>query len=263
MQPIALWPQSRLTKHELAEDNPTLTPFLLGGAGRGCVIVFPGGGYGARAEHERTPIARWFNSLGVNSFVLDYRVAPYRHPVPLQDALRAIRIVRARAEEFGVNPSQIGVLGFSAGGHLAASAATLFDKGDAQAADPIDRLSSRPDAAILCYPVISTGPYGHEGSMNNLLGENPDPELLRLLSLESSVTADNPPTFLWHTSDDEAVPVENSLMFAAALRAKKVPFALHVYPHGRHGLGLAKDTPEVSSWTDQCALWLRGIGFAT
>lgn len=246
------------------EDRPELTPYLLEGESpQACVIVCPGGGYARRAPHEGEPIARWLNAVGVAACVLDYRVAPYRHPQPLHDVQRAVRIVRQRAQEWRLDPQRVGVLGFSAGGHLAASAATLFDAGDPAATDAIARQSSRPDAAILCYPVITFGgTFAHSGSCRNLLGEAPDPEDMRKLSLENAVTAQTPPVFLWHTSDDGAVPVENALLFAQALRRHGVKYALHVFPTGRHGLGLAEDQPAVRQWTGLCANWLREIGFA-
>jgi acetyl esterase/lipase len=262
--PIFLWPDGAPgALGSTMEDKPRLTPFIPAGDGPfGCVIVCPGGGYGGRAGHEAAPIAKWLNSLGVASFVLDYRVRPYKHPTPLGDAQRGIRLVRARAAEWHIDPKRIGILGFSAGGHLATSAATLFDAGKADAADPIDRQSSRPDALIACYPVISFGEFRHHGSMVNLIGENPDPDLRKKLSLENSVTPQTPPTFLWHTSDDGAVPVENSLLLAMALRKNKVLFSLHVFPHGSHGLGLAANVPEVKEWPMLCGEWLKGIGFA-
>ena len=222
----------------------------------------PGGGYGGRADHEGEPIARMLNEHGIAGFVCHYRVAPYRHPVPLMDASRAIRWVRRHADEYNVNPKRVGVLGFSAGGHLASTVATHYDAGEARAADPVEREGSRPDAAVLCYPVISfEPPFRHVGSMNNLLGADP-PDGLRLsLSNELQVTEDTPPTFLWHTAEDAGVPVENSLLFASALSAKGVPFELHVYPHGAHGLGLAPDDPHVATWARLCGEWLKGLGF--
>ncbi|MCL5269001.1 MAG: alpha/beta hydrolase [bacterium] len=247
---------------EISKEIPRLTPYLLQGVEpRGCVIVFPGGGYVGRAPHESEPIARWLNSLGLASFVLDYRVMPNRHPVPLQDAQRAIRLVRHRAHEFGVDPGHIGILGFSAGGHLAATAGTLFDAGDPAAPDPIDRVSSRPDAMVLCYAVISFLKYSHIGSLKNLLGDHPTQELLTRLSAERQVTADTPPAFIWHTADDPVVPVANSLMMAQAMSDASRSFELHVFPHGRHGMGLAADDPSVSAWTALCGEWLRGLGF--
>lgn len=263
--PFALWTGDVPGKH--AEDTsglPTLTPYYADGEQpTSAVIVFPGGGYGMRAEHERTPIAQWLRSLGINAFILDYRVAPYRNPVPLQDALRAIRTVRANHRRLGVDPERIGILGFSAGGHLAATASTHFEPGNLASPDPVEQVSSRPDAAILCYPVVTFGDGRHSGSMINLLGDNPDEALVRSLSNETQVTGETPPTFIWHTADDEAVPVENALLYASALARHQVPFDLHVYEHGRHGLGLAADDPHVSQWVPACASWLRQRGFLT
>jgi acetyl esterase/lipase len=228
----------------------------------GAVVVCPGGGYAGRAPHEADPVAQWLNAAGIAGFVCHYRVAPYRHPVPLMDASRAVRWVRHYAEGFGVKPDRIGILGFSAGGHLASTVGTHFDAGDPAATDPIDRKSCRPDAAILCYPVITfEPPFRHEGSMQNLLGPAPPDDLRLSLSNELQVTADTPPTFLWHTADDAGVHVENSLRFASALSAGGVPYELHVYPHGAHGLGLAPDDPHIGSWTRLCAEWLHSLGF--
>ncbi len=262
-QTFPLWPTGAPGARGTApEDTPRLTPFPLDTPGpHAAVIVCPGGGYAMRAPHEGAPIAQWLNSLGVAAFVLDYRVAPYRHPVPHGDAQRAIRTVRARADEWSIDPARIGILGFSAGGHLCVSAATIFDEGDPLAADPVERASSRPDAFIACYPVITFGEHRHDGSMRNLLGPEPDPELRERLTLENRVTPDTPPGFLWHTADDAAVPVENALLLVGAMRRCGVPFALHVFAHGPHGLGLAPQHPDVAQWTNLCAGWLKGIGF--
>lgn len=245
----------------LSDQVPGLRPFIIdSGEMRGAVIVCPGGGYQVLAEHEGEPIARWLNSVGVHAFVLNYRVAPYRHPYPLIDAQRAIRYVRYHASGWNIDPDRIGILGFSAGGHLVSTAGTHWDRG-LDSSDSIDAVSCRPDAMILCYPVISFGEFGHIGSMHNLLGPSPDQALISLLSNETLVAEDTPPAFLWHTADDEAVSVENSLAFAAALSRNRVPFELHVFETGRHGLGLAPDNPDVAVWTDLCADWLRRLGF--
>ncbi|MBM7564134.1 alpha/beta hydrolase [Paenibacillus sacheonensis] len=258
---IELWPEGApYAAGTTDEDRPALTPYPAAGS-KGAVIVCPGGGYGMRADHEGEPIALWLNSIGISAFVLRYRVAPYKHPSPLLDAQRAIRYVRLHAAEYGIDPEKIGILGFSAGGHLASSAATLYDSGRLEADDPIDRMSSRPNAAILCYPVISMGPAGHSGSLANLLGDEPDAALVARMSTELQVTADTPPTFLWHTSDDAAVPVENALLFAAALSRAGVPFDLHVYEKGPHGMGLAERDPHVGNWTTVCGLWLKRYDF--
>jgi acetyl esterase/lipase len=256
---IELWPEGApWAQGNTDEDIPAIMPYPVGELGRGAVIVCPGGGYGMRADHEGEPIALWLNSIGISAFVLRYRVAPYRYPCALADVQRAVRYVRHHAGSYGINGAKIGVLGFSAGGHLTASIGTHYDSGNPDAVDPIDRHSCRPDVIIPCYPVITMKPpYTHEGSMLNLLGDNPDPELIERMSCESQVTPDTPPTFLWHTSDDPAVPVENALLFASELSKNKVPFDLHVYEKGHHGLGLAEEDPHVSTWSSLCGLWLE------
>lgn len=256
MNPIPLWPEV------LTPENPTLTPFLLPGDQiRAAVVVCPGGGYSGRAPHEGAPIARWLNSLGLHAFVCDYRVAPNRHPAPLDDAQRALRLVRHHAQTWKIDPRRVGLLGFSAGGHLVCSVGNFGTDGDPLASDVIARKSGRADAVIACYPVISSGPFAHRGSFDNLLGEQPDSVLLAQLSLETTVSDKNPPTFIWFTADDAAVPVENGLLYASALSRHRVPFALHVYPRGNHGLGLAAENGPVSAWTTTCGEWLSGIGF--
>jgi acetyl esterase/lipase len=246
-------------------DIPTLAVFEapVERASRAAIIVCPGGGYGHHAEHEGAPIARWLNSLGIAAAVLKYRLGPrYHHPAMLQDAQHAIRTLRARAPDWELDPQRIGILGFSAGGHLASTAATHFDPGNPIARDPIERVSSRPDLAILLYPVISLEPpVGHAGSQRNLLGEEPDGELVQFLSNERHVTPSTPPTFLFHTADDAGVPAENSLLFALALARAGVPYELHIYAKGRHGVGLAREDPVLSTWTARCADWLQGLGF--
>jgi acetyl esterase/lipase len=211
-------------------------------------------------DHEGTQIADWLNSIGVTAFILKYRLAAtsHRHPVPMLDGQRAIRTVRARAKEWELDPTKVGVIGFSAGGHLASTLGTHFDAGNSDASDPIDRVSSRPDFLILCYPVISmTADFIHKGSRNNLLGPNPDEKLLRSLSNETQVTAETPPTFLFHTHEDTGVLPDNSIAFYSALRKAGVPAELHIYEKGRHGIGLAKDVPGTSSWPEQCREWLK------
>jgi len=264
---LLLWPDGAPGALGTApEDRPKITLYhapaaAASGAG---VVVCPGGGYGTLAsDHEGKQVAEWLNSLGVSAFVLQYRVGPrYRHPVPLQDAQRAIRLVRAHAKDFGVDPGRLGILGFSAGGHLAATTGTHFDAGRPGAPDPIDRMGSRPDFMVLAYPVMSmSAAYAHRGSVRNLLGDTPDPQLAEDLSNEKRVTAQTPPAFLFHTADDPGVPVENSLAFAQALHQAGVPVELHVFPKGRHGVGLAPDDPVLSRWPGLCAAWLRAMGF--
>jgi len=247
-------------------DRPSLTLYSLAGGqpARSAVVVCPGGGYaGLAMDHEGRQVAEWLNSLGIAAFILKYRLAPrYHHPAMMEDAQRALRYVRAHAQEWGIAPDRIGIWGFSAGGHLASTAATHFDAGNPSATDTIERASSRPDFAILAYPVITCSEwFKHEGSCKNLLGDNPDPKLAEYLSNEKQVTAQTPPTFLFHTNDDETVPAENSVAFYMALRKAHVPAELHIYQHGPHGVGLAQKDPVLSSWPRRLADWLRFRGF--
>jgi acetyl esterase/lipase len=245
-------------------DVPTLAvyPAPADKANGAAVVICPGGGYGVLADHEGHPVAVWLNGLGVTGAVLKYRLGPrYHHPAPLQDAARALRTLRARAGELKLDPHRIGILGFSAGGHLASTLSTHFDAGDANAADPVDRAGSRPDFSILVYPVISfTTEYTHTGSRTNLLGNSPTPELMELLSNEKQVTAQTPPTFLVHTAEDKGVPAENSLLYALALRKAGVPVEMHLYEKGPHGFGMAAGDPVLGTWPDRCAAWMRGRG---
>lgn len=249
---------------EFGQPIPTLKPYIVANASQptSAIIVCPGGGYARKADHEGGDVAEWLNSIGISAFVLDYRVAPYRHPYPLEDARRAIQYVKYHAEKYNVRSDQVGILGFSAGGHLAATAATNFSYEDKSKLDPIAGISSRPDCLVLCYPVISFESFYHKGSRVNLIGEDPDSELITQLSLEHQVNSGIPPTFIWHTADDQGVPVENSLMFASALSKAQVSFEMHVFPRGRHGLGLAKSNPEVGVWTELCDEWFTQIGFS-
>ena len=265
-EPMPLWPGG---PPGVAKDAPGLRPTLTlyqpspEKATGAVVVVCPGGGYGGHADHEGRPIAEWLNGLGITAVVLKYRLAPHsHHPAMLEDAARAVRTVRASAEAWKVDPRRVGVLGFSAGGHLASTIATHFDAGNPNATDPVDRMSSRPDRAILIYPVISlVTPYTHNGSKRNLLGEDPAPSLAESLSNELQVTPQAPPTFLAHTDQDSAVPPENSLLFALALRKAKVPVELHVFEKGQHGLGLGRPGFAFSEWPQLCARWLDGQGF--
>jgi acetyl esterase/lipase len=248
----------------IGQPAPTLTPYLVHSkTPTGLVIVLPGGGYEFKAEYEGGPIAEWLNEVGFSAAVLDYRVAPYNHPYPLLDAKRAIQFVRSRSAEWGVDPQHVGILGFSAGGHLAASTGTHLEAFPEMPDDPVARLGSRPDALILCYAVLSFGQYGHVGSMENLLGPNPPASLRATLSNELQVTRQTPPAFIWQTATDGAVPPENALLFAQALHANGVPFELHIFPAGPHGKALALDDPIVGQWRSLCAAWLKGLGFVT
>jgi acetyl esterase/lipase len=264
---LELWPGGApLAQGAGDEDRPTLAVYLPERPVGTGVVVCPGGGYRNLAiDHEGEQIARWWNSQGVAAFVLKYRLGPkYRHPVQLGDVQRAIRTVRAGAWRWGVRPDRIGVMGFSAGGHLASTAATHFDAGDAAAADPIARASSRPDFAVLCYPVVSmTSEFTHQGSKTNLLGERPDAALAEALSSEKRVTAQTPPTFLFHTHEDTVVPVENSIHFYLALRRAGVPAEMHIFERGRHGVGLAWSDRVLSEWPGLLANWLYSRGLLT
>jgi acetyl esterase/lipase len=208
-------------------------------------------------------VAEWLNTLGVAAHVLRYRLGPrYHHPCQVSDANRAVRMVRAQAGGNGLDPKRVGVLGFSAGGHLASTAGTHFDAGIPDAAGPVDRQSCRPDLMVLIYPVISFLEYVHEGTRRNLLGDAPDPKLLELLSNDRQVTAETPPAFLVHTCADTGVPCENSLLFTMAMRRAKVPVECHLYVPGEHGFGLGGNDPVLSTWPKLCGLWLAALGFA-
>jgi acetyl esterase/lipase len=230
---------------------------------RAAVIVCPGGGYVRLAvAKEGSEVTRFLNSLGVSAFVLKYRVAPYRHPAPLRDVLRAVRWVRSHADELGVDAGRIGVFGSSAGGHLAASAGTLFDSSEGKTGAPLDSVAARPDFIALLYPVITMKePHAHAGSRKALLGPDPAPSAIEAASLELHVRRETPPTFIVHTAEDKSVPVENSLAFYQALRAAAIPAEMHLYEKGPHGFGLRKDLGPASEWPARFAEWLRAQGF--
>ncbi len=251
------------------EDKPSLFVYLApaGQATGAAVMICPGGGYGHLAmDHEGKQVAQWFNSLGIHAFVLKYRLGntegtAYQHPTMLNDAKRGFRIIRSGAEKWGINPDKIGVMGFSAGGHLASTLGTHFDSGDPQAADLIERASSLPNFMILGYPVISLNSrYAHAGSRRNLLGATPRQENVDSLSNDTQVSALTPPTFLFHTDEDTAVPPENSIRFYLALREAGVPAELHIYEKGRHGVGFAPDDPVLSTWAARLRDWLGNRG---
>lgn len=271
--PMPLWPNGApgaLGKED--KDIPTLTAYLPKPeiATGAAMVICPGGGYGGLAAHEGEAYAWFLRDHGIAGFVLKYRLgsAGYRHPVMLQDVSRALRTVRANAEKWKLDPKRIGVMGSSAGGHLASTLLTHFDSGKPDSEDAIERQSSRPDLGILCYPVITMGDWTHGGSKKNLLGENPSPELVKELSNELQVTKETPPTFIFHTAEDKAVPVENALMFASALRKAGVPFDLHIYEKGPHGMGLGfkvyspYDPAKLHPWTKDCLFFLKQHNFA-
>jgi len=243
-------------------DVPRLVPHLLpGDKVRGAVVVLPGGGYFVRAPHEADPVAKAYNACGYHAFVLHYRVSPCRHPAPLADAVQAMRTIRSHAAEWKVSPQHIAVCGFSAGAHLAGSLGVLYNRIPDQPGAP----GARPDAMILSYAVLSTAAK-HAGSYDNLIGPEATDAERDEFSIERFVDASTPPTFLWHTADDDGVPVENSLIMATALRQHKVPFELHVFPHGPHGVGLADDparnlSPRLASWLKLSGDWLAEMGW--
>jgi len=268
LAPIPLWPGGAPgALGTNAPDVPTLTPYLpdptkVTGA---AMLICPGGSYEHLAPHEGRDYALWLNQHGVTCFVLKYRLGSrgYHYPAEFQDVARALRMVRASAADWKINPHRIGIMGSSAGGHLAATLLTHFDSGNTNSDDPIERQSSRPDIGILCYPVITMGEFAHQGSRTNLLGKHPSRKLVKLLSNELQVKTNTPPCFIWSTYEDKTVPMENSLMFAEALRKNHVPFDLHIYQKGAHGMGL-KDKPPFAHphpWANDCLFWLKQQGW--
>jgi acetyl esterase/lipase len=280
---IPLWPEGlpdplragydpAKTAEEVADGTrvsniraPQVTVFAppAGRANGTAVVICPGGGYARLAYgHEGLDVASWLNAQGVTCFLLKYRHKEYGHPAPLRDVLRAIRLVRSRAAEFGVDPERIGVMGFSAGGHLASSAATLFDHADGKTGAALDAVSARPSFAILVYPVIlMEGPHIHAGSRNNLIGEKATPELVARMSTDRQVSKDTPPIFLIHAQDDATVPVENALSFYAGARRAGTPIEMHLYEKGGHGFGLKPKVQPTDEWPDRCLSWMRAHGW--
>ena len=262
--PIPLWPGGAPgALGNSTNDIPTITPYLpsTNTATGAAMVICPGGSYTVLEPREGRDYALWLNQHGLTCFVLKYRLGKhgYHYPAEFQDVTRAMRWVRAHADDYNINPNRIGIMGSSAGGHLASLALTHFDGGDINSSDPIEQQSSRPDLGILCYPVISMGEYRHQGSFTNLLGSNPSPELVRELSSELQVKTNTPPCFIWVTWHDKTVAMENTMMFAMALRKNKVPFDLHVYENGHHGLGLADYPPfaHPHPWANDCLYWLK------
>jgi acetyl esterase/lipase len=249
-----------------ATDIPTLTVFQPAPdkATGAALIICPGGAYGHLSDREGPPVAEWANTVGITAYVLKYRLGPrYHHPIEMGDARRALRLVRSHAADWHLDANRIGILGFSAGGHLASTTATHFDNGQADAADPIDRVSCRPDLAILMYPVITmTDPFVHKGSRTALLGDNPDPQLIDLLSNEKQVTAQTPPCLIFHGYDDRTVPIENTLMFVEACRKAGVSVEVHILEHGTHGFAMGGKDPVLTTWPATAARWLKNHKFA-
>lgn len=254
---IPYWNDSYIEGEETAPRIPTIKAYPA--KSDSAVIIFPGGGYYNRAQHEGEGYAKWLQSIGITSFVVEYRVAPYKHPAQISDAMRAVKYVRYYADKYGIDKNKIAVMGSSAGGHLAGSVSVHFDKNMYENTDEIDKESCRPEATILCYPVIDMFEYRHDGSRQNLIGTPALHADKELMSLYKHVTKDTPQAFIWHTSTDQAVPVENSLMYADALSKVMVPFELHIYPLGSHGLGQAKEVPHVAQWTNALENWFKLI----
>lgn len=269
MEKIKLWENGKIPffnedfQTEANLNTSVITPFIVDdGKVHAGVVVVPGGGYTHRAEHEGEPIARWLNERGINAFVVDYRIEPYSYPVPMVDIKRAVKFVRFYAEKFMTYPDKIGIMGFSAGAHAACCSTEFYDEEDYEPFDDIDKVSARPDICVLCYPVITMkDEFCHLGSKERILGGNLSLE--KKLSCEENVREDMPPVFLWHTFEDMSVPVRNSLEMAIALKAKEIPFELHIYPNGRHGLGIVKcvDVEGTNKWTECFENWLWRNGF--
>ena len=269
MENIKLWEKDmplfdENIKNEENKFAGTITPYLVDEEDdeikkRGVMLILPGGGYGFCSD-DGEKMARWLNFFGVNAFVLKYRVAPYKHPAPIIDAKRAIRYIRYNADKFNIDPNKVGVLGFSAGGHLAGCVAEFFDKFEQENKDEIDKICAKPDLAVLCYPVVSLcESYAHEGSANNLVGE--DNELKKMLSLEKNVREHMPEMFLWHTLEDTAVNAINTLELGVALKNKNVPYSLHIFNKGAHGSVLAENIEETKQWSDCLKTLLKNKGF--
>jgi acetyl esterase/lipase len=262
---VTIWDTSDIVRVRLVQ-KPDIAVFLPSkkNASGEAVVICPGGGYNILAyDWEGSDIARWLNSHGIAAFVLKYRLPGSKsnvvpHKSPLMDAQRAVRMVRYNAERWHIDQDKIGIMGFSAGGHLASTLSTHFDSGDPSSVDPIERASCRPDFSLLVYPVISfTGEFTHSGSRNALLGENPDEELVEYYSNELQVTEQTPPAILIHSDDDTGVPVENSIVYYQALRAHKIPSELHIYPYGGHGYSLAIGQGHLSTWPDRVIDWIK------
>jgi acetyl esterase/lipase len=264
---MPLWPNGAPgAVGDADDDKPTITAYIpAANPTKTAVVIAPGGGYQHLSMvREGSDVAAWLNARGVAAFVLKYRLGmKYHNPIEMQDAQRAIRTVRAHAAEYGIAPDHIGIWGFSAGGHLAATAETQFDAGNAAATDPIEQQSSRPDFAVLSYPVITMeDPYVHKGSRTYLLGNTPTQAEMDAMSAELHVTAQTPPTFLFTTTDDHTVPVLNSVMFYSALIKAGVPAEMHIFQHGAHGSGLAPTNPQLTPWTEMLIKWMRERGYA-
>ncbi len=256
MNKFMLWDNPPYIAYTNNEFRPSVTEFKVNDK-KTTVIVCPGGGYGCKAGHENEPIAKMFNDHGINTFTLDYNVHPCHKFAPLSDVQRAVRLARSLGYE------KVAVCGFSAGGHLTCTSATLYNFDAYEKTDDIDKLSARPDAFLPCYPVVSmTEPYSHFGSRQNLLSsDNENEELAELFSNEKHINSNTPPCFIWHTANDNVVPVKNSFALAEALSENKVYFEMHIFPDGCHGLGLALDRNDIGIWSDCACTFLKNLSF--
>lgn len=264
---VTIWDTSDIVRirHVQKPDLALYLPSNRNATGE-AVVICPGGGYTVLAyDWEGSDVARWFSSHGIAAFVLKYRLPGGKsnivpHQSPLMDAQRAMRLVRYHSGEWNVDPGKIGIMGFSAGGHLASTISTHFDEGDPDSSDPVDRVSCRPDFSVLVYPVISfTGDYIHAGSKRALIGDHPPEELVKYYSNQLQVTRETPPTILIHSNDDKSVPAENSLVYFKALRANGITSEMHIYPYGGHGYSLAIGRGHLSTWPDRVLQWIRYI----
>ena len=255
-----LWPGAARGPEAQDAFRPWLDLYLLDAdLPRGAVVVVPGGGYTHRAPHEGEPVARLFNERGYHAFVVQYRVAPNSPMSAFQDTSRSMRLVRSRAGGWGIASGKIAMCGFSAGGHLAGLVGVYGDDGNPPAQDPVEQFSNRPDAMILCYAWLSAR-VTQPQDIQVPSGDSAE-ELLRRISVELNVSPKTPPAFLWHTAEDRRVSVVHSLLMVEALRQHDIPLELHIYPHGRHGLGLAQEIPHVASWVNLCCEWLNSMGW--
>lgn len=258
---MKLWTDVMPYQKDEVHFEPEIT--LYEANSKGAVVIFAGGGYESRARHEGIGYAEWLQSIGITSWVVDYRVAPYAHPAMICDAARAVRIARANAEKYGYDKDKIAVMGSSAGGHLAGSISVHYDKEFYEKTDETDKESAKPNASILCYPVLDMFEFRHNGTALNLLGRDCTDEERAFMSIPMQVTKDTPKAFLWHTAEDGVVPVENTLIYAAELSKYKIPFEVHIFPYGIHGLGLADgktagcDNPHVTQWAGALENWLK------
>ena len=260
---VYLWGENEAPLYDKSIEEqkaPNVIPYIVEGA-EACVVVCSGGGYHHKADHEAFPVAEWFNSMGISAFVLDYRVAPYRFPCAQIDAKRAIRYARFNAKKYGYSEDKIGIIGFSAGGHLAGCSGTIDEDFGYEKRDEIDEVSSRPDFMILGYPVISFVEFGHVGSAKNLFGEDVTEEQMKALSVEKRVNENTCPAFVWHAFSDNVVSAGNSLLMGLELKKNNINSEVHIFTEGTHGINLAKNYEYVSEWTKLCENWLKKMEF--